>query len=157
MPTISESIHVEVPRERVWAFINDMARYPEWIYFVREVFDISEGPVGKGTIYHERAKPGPFESVSEWRIVEFRPPERQTHVGRMPEMEAGLRIALEPEGDGTRWHHEMDFRMLPKVRPLGWVLEQLIIKRKMRSDLQRILRSAKEILEREGAAGASSS
>jgi carbon monoxide dehydrogenase subunit G len=151
MPTISESIHVAVPRERVWDLLNDMKGYPRWIYFVREVFDISDGPVGKGTVYFERAKPGPFESVSEWRITEFEPPARQTHVGRMPEMEAELRIRLEPDGEGTLWHHEMDFRMLPKFRPLGWVVEQLVVKRKMRSDFRRILQSAKEIVEREGA------
>jgi uncharacterized protein YndB with AHSA1/START domain len=151
MPTISESIYVEVPRERVWAFITDVKRCPEWLHFVLEILDISEGPVGEGTVYRERAKAGPVESVSEWRIIEFQPPARQTHAGRMPEGEAWLRIRLETEGTGTRWNHEMSFQMLPKLRPLGWLLEKLIVKRKMRSDFRRALQSAKEILERESA------
>lgn len=151
MPTISESIYVEVPRERVWAFVTDVKRCPEWLHFVLEVLDVSDGPVGEGTVYRERAKAGPVESVSEWRIIEFQPPVRQTHAGRMPEGEARLRIRLDTEGTGTRWNHEMDFRMLPKLWPLGWLLEQLIVKRKMRSDFRVALQSAKEILERESA------
>jgi uncharacterized protein YndB with AHSA1/START domain len=153
MPTISETIHVEAPRERVWAFISDVKRCPEWLHFVREVFDVSEGPVGEGTVYHERAKSGPFESVSEWRITEFQPPARQTHVGCMPEGEVEIRMGLESGAKGTQWTHEVEFRMLPKLRPLGWVLEHLVVKRKMRGDFRRALRSAKEILEREGRDG----
>jgi carbon monoxide dehydrogenase subunit G len=151
MPRVQDSILVGAPPSEVWDFISDIERYPEWIYFVREATPMSEGPVGEGTKYKERAKPGPFESVSEWQITEFEPPRHQTHIGRMPEMEATLRIRLEPEGEGTRWYHEMDFRMLPKIRPVGWVLERLVVRRKMQADFRRILTTAKGFLEREHA------
>jgi carbon monoxide dehydrogenase subunit G len=149
MPNVQESIFVEAPPNDVWEFVSDIERYPEWIYFVREATPVSGGPVGEGTEYTERAKPGPFESVSEWQITEFEPPRRQTHIGRMAEMEATLRIRLEPEGEGTRWYHEMDFRMLPKIRLVGWVLERLVVRRKMQADFRRILKTAKGMLERE--------
>jgi carbon monoxide dehydrogenase subunit G len=154
MPTIRETIHVGAPQEQVWAFISDVKRCPEWLHFVRDVFDVSGGPVDEGTVYHERAKSGPFDSVSEWHITAFRPPARQTHVGRMPGMEMELQIELESEGSGTRWAHVVEFRFLPKLRPLGWLLGHLFVKRKMRADFRRALRSAKEILEREGEDGA---
>jgi hypothetical protein len=151
MPRVHESIFVGASPSKVWEFISDIERYPEWIYFVREATPMSEGPVGEGTKYKERAKPGPFESVSEWQITEFEPPRHQTHIGRMPEMEATLRIRLEPEGEGTRWFHEMDFRMLPRIRPVGWVLERLVVRRKMQADFRRILTTAKSFLERQHA------
>ncbi len=110
-----------------------------------------------GTIYRERAKPGPFESESEWRITQFDPPSRQVRVDRIPEMEAELRIGLEPEGEGTRWHHEMDCCIVPKIRPLGWLLEKLVVRRKMQSDFRRILGSGKELIGRESRAAASGS
>jgi len=66
-----------------------------------------------------------------------------------PELEAGLRIELRPEGEGTRWLHEMEFRMLPKFRPPGWLLEELVVRRKMQSDSRRILESGKDLIEKE--------
>jgi uncharacterized protein YndB with AHSA1/START domain len=153
MPTVAASIYVEAPREVVWDVISDMRRYPEWIHFVREVFDVSGEPMEKGTTYRERAKLGPFESVSTWEVIDCARPERQVHTGRMPEGEVELRIRFRAEGSGTHWDQEMDLRMLPRVRPLGWLLERLVVRRKMQADLRRILESGKALAEREHGLG----
>lgn len=149
MVQVTERSLVDAPPETVWDFICEAERYPEWIYFVREVFDTSEGPMGEGWVYHERAKPGPIETVSEWKVTEFEPPHLQVHEGRMPEMEAVLTMRLSPHNGGTRWIHSIQFRMLPGFRPLGWLLERTVVKWKMRSDFRRILSTAKKIIERE--------
>ena len=153
MPTVADSIYVEAPREVVWGVVSDMRRYPEWIHFVREVFDVNGEPMEKGTTYRERAKPGPFESVSTWEVIDCVKPEHQVHAGRMLEGEVELRIRFRSEGSGTHWDHEMDFRMLPHVRPLGWLLECLVMRRKMQADLRRILESGKALVEREHGSG----
>ena len=149
MVRITESILIDAPPDVVWDFVCDADRYPEWIYFVREVFDTSEGPMREGWVYHERAKPGPVETTSEWTITRFEPPTVQVHEGRMPEMDAVLTIELTPHDGGTRWEHSMRFRMLPGFRPLGWLLERTVVKWKMRADFRKILRAAKELIERE--------
>lgn len=64
-------------------------------------------------------------------------------------MHPELRIELRPEGDGTRWLHEMDSRVLPQYRPLGWLLENMVGRRKMQSDFRRSLQGGKDLIERE--------
>lgn len=150
MVEISESTFVRASPQEVWDFLSDAGRYPEGIYFVREVFDISPGPMREGWVYHERAKPGPMESVSEWTVTRFDPPVVQVHEGSMPEMEAALTMRLTPKDEGTYWKHSMRFRMLPAFRPLGWVLERTIVKRKMAADFRKILAAARGLIEGDG-------
>ncbi len=150
MAYVEESTHIEAPPEAVWKLLSDLSRIPEYVYFVREVFDIS-GPANLGTVYKERAKPGPFESVSEWCITDFEPPRRQVHEGTMPEMNASIMSRLEPEGGVTRYYLSMDFACLPRIRPLGVLLEILFVRRRAQSDLRRVLGSVKRIVEAEKA------
>lgn len=156
MPTVADSIHLDAPPEVAWELLSDVRRYPQWIHFVREVFDVSGETMRAGLTYRERAKPGPFESTSEWEVVECAAPERQVHVGRMPEMEVELRIRFRPEGPGTRWDQEIEFQMLPRLRPLGWLLERLVVTRKMQADLRRILEAGKAMVEAEHGSGSGS-
>jgi hypothetical protein len=151
MACVRDSVFVEAPLRDVWALVSDVERCPEWIHFVTVTTPVTDGPTREGTVYKEWSQVGPFKSESEWRVTEFEPFRRQTHVGRMPEGVATLRIRLEPEGDGTRWHHEMEIRVLPNVRPLGWLLERLVVRRKMQADFRRMLETAKDILESDGA------
>ena len=55
---------LRVSRRNVCDLVSDPTRYIEWIHFVREVYDISDVPLKEGNVYHERAKPGPVETVS---------------------------------------------------------------------------------------------
>ena len=150
MARVEESTQIQAPPAVVWAFISDLPRIPEYVHFVREIFDITDGPTGVGTTYRERAKPGPVESASEWRITAFEPSARQVHEGRMPEMHAILTIQLEPQNEGTRYSQAMEFTFLPRLRPLGRLLELLVVRRKMASDFRRILAAVKNIVEAEG-------
>ena len=147
---VEESTHVEAPPEAVWKLLCDLSRIPEYVYFVREVFDIS-GPADLGVVYKERAKPGLFESVSEWRITVFEPSRRQAHECAMAEMDATVTSRLEPENGGTRHYLSMDFVILPRIRPLGVLLENLFVRRKVQSDCRRVLGACKRIVEAETA------
>jgi len=143
---VEESTHIEAPPEAVWELLSDLSRIPEYVYFVREVFDIS-GPADLDVVYKERAKPGLFESVSEWRITVFEPPRRQAHECAMPEMDASVMSHLEPEDGGTRYSLSMDFAVLPRIRPLGVLLENLFVRRKVQSDCRRVLGDCKRVVE----------
>lgn len=149
MARIEESIHIQAPPEAVWKFVSDLSRIPEYIFFVREVFDISENPPSKGSTYKERAKPGPKESISEWTVAELEPYSRQVHVGTMPEMNATLTITLEPAEGGTRYAQALDFEAFPGFRPLGVILEPLVLRPKIASDMKKILGNIKRIVESE--------
>jgi hypothetical protein len=104
----------------VFNFVCDLLRIPEYVPFVREIFDVTPGPVRVGTTYKERAKPGPVESVQEWRCTEFEQPVRQTYEGRGPEMSVVLTKTFEPAEGGTRYAQALDFRFLPPCST-SWV------------------------------------
>jgi uncharacterized protein YndB with AHSA1/START domain len=148
MQTIQASIEIDAPVEKVWELASDTRRYPEWVHFVREIVR-ADVPAGEGAVYVERAKPGPKEGIYEWRIVAWEPPRRQVHVHSGSELEAELTIQVEPVGGRTRYGQRMRFRALPGFRPLGFLLERTVMKRKMRGDFRRILATFKRIAEAE--------
>ncbi len=84
-----------------------------------------------GSTYKERAKPGPVESISTWEFTEWNPAQSALQKGSMPEMNAEIYQELKPLDGGTQYTQWMDFEFLPKFRPLGWVLERLVIQHKM--------------------------
>lgn len=149
MPKAEASIHIHAPPGVVFDFVADAARIPEYVAFVRDVYEISEGPVGVGTTLKEHAKPGPFPVVTSWRIVEFERPRRQIWSGHQTDMEMTLTKLIEPIEGGTLYRQVMEYRYLPRIRPLGWLLEQLAVNRKLRIEFARITEGIKTIVESE--------
>jgi carbon monoxide dehydrogenase subunit G len=149
MPRVESSVVVEAPPERVWAFVSDVSRCPEWVTFADEMGHIDAGDPGEGFRYVEYGGLGPIRSESDWEIVEFDPPRRQVHVGDMGIMQPELTITVEPEGEGTRWTQTVEFEALPRLRPVGWLLERLVIRRRMARGLERTMTAGKELVERE--------
>ncbi len=151
MARLEASIYIHASPEAVWALLADLSRIPEYVPLVRDVFDVAEPPVRRGTTYAERAKRGPFESVSRWRITLWSPPRRQVHVGTMPAMEGTLTIDLTPTDGGTHYRQSMKFVFLPKLRPVGHLLERLFLRRMLEADFRRIVERIKRIVETEHA------
>jgi uncharacterized membrane protein len=46
-------IHIDRPVEEVFAFLSDFESIPKWNYYVLEVRQLSEIPIGVGTTYHQ--------------------------------------------------------------------------------------------------------
>jgi carbon monoxide dehydrogenase subunit G len=149
MPNVKISEHIEAPLQRVWDFISDIRRGPEWVTVMKEVLYVSDGALKKGSIYRERSKVGPSMSETEWRITSFEPPHVQVHECNESTLRAVLTMRVEPDGKGARLLHETEFKMLPVFRPLGWLVEQAFGKRKMRRELHQTVANAKRILEAE--------
>jgi len=147
MTKVVNSTHIDATPQRVWAFINNLHRKHEYVQFVSEVFNISSEPVQEGTVYQERAQFGPRQSVSEWKITQFVPPNHQVQQSQSREMNATFTADLQPEGSGTRLSVEMDVNLLPVLRPVGWLLEQLIVRRKMKTDVEKSLIALKQLIE----------
>ena len=146
---IEESVKLEAAPETVWDVLNDFDRMTDWVAFADELTHLSAGPVGVGTVYRETGGIGPARTESEWRIVEFDPPRRQVHVGDLGIMTPELTMEVEPVDGGTRFTQSIEFRALPSMRPVGWLLETLVIRRAMRSGLQDTQRDFKRLVEAE--------
>jgi carbon monoxide dehydrogenase subunit G len=147
---IGRTIDIAAPRERVWDVVNDFDRMTDWVTFADELTYLSDGEVGEGTVYREVGGVGPMASESEWEITVFEPPERQIHHGDLGVMQVELAMTFEARDDETQFTQELSVRALPRFRPLGWLLETVLIKRAMRSGLGETQRNLKVLVEADG-------
>ena len=140
--------HIAAPPAAVWTFISDLRRIPEWVVGTKEMLSISTEAAGVGTEYRELSKFGPTTAETAWRITTFRAPSVQTHECRSPLMHVVLTMTVVPEGSGARLIHRTDARVLPRVRPLGWLME-LILRPQVANDMRQSLQQAKRIIEQD--------
>lgn len=132
---VRSSVVIDAPAETVWEVVTDPGNYAEAIDWVHEVRREDDGPMGEGSVYVERAKPGLREGTYRWEVTEFDPPRRAVHVHEGGEIEAHLAIEVAPiDDDTTHYAQVMDFRALPAFRPLGYVLERTVMRRGMQRD-----------------------
>lgn len=149
MPRIEFVEHIDAPPQAVWDFISDIRRAPEWVTVMKEVLFVSDESIKQGSVYRERSQVAGSTSETEWRITEFDPPRRQVHETNEPMLQAVLTMEVTPDGDGTRLMHRTDFNLMPRVRPLGWLVEKLFGYRMMSKALRQTVDNAKRSLESE--------
>lgn len=153
MPSIADSVEIAASRPFVWSLIGDPTRHTEFGTFVSNVSVVSAGPVGRGTVYRETSGPRFMRSSSEWTITEFEPPSRLVHEGREPTMESRFVWTLEQlTPTSTRLSQTGDFLMMPRFRPLGWLIETLMAKRMLARETKQMLADIKRISEAEARA-----
>jgi uncharacterized protein YndB with AHSA1/START domain len=154
MTRVGGSVEIAAPRQNVWRVLADPSRHTEFGTFVDEVRFLTEGEAHEGTVYRERSGPGFMKSESEWTITKFNPPEELVHESREKSMIAEATWTLTEVGSGsTRVTQVLDFRMMPRFRILGWLIEALFAKRMTQRETDRMLQDIKRIAE----AGASDS
>lgn len=148
--TVQSSIEINAAIDVAWGVLNDPDAYEEAIDWVYEARVDGEGPLGEGSVYVERAKPGIKEGTYRWEVTASQPPKRAVHAHQGAEMEAELEILFEPlDEERTRLTQIMRFRALPGFRPLGFLLERTVMKRKMQRDFdEMILPGFKRIAEK---------
>ena len=69
MLEFENTIHIHRSLAEIFAFLSDFENIPKWNYYVLEVRQLSEGPTGKGTTYHQVRK----TDQQDFRIIEFEP------------------------------------------------------------------------------------
>lgn len=150
MPKVEIEKKINAPRDKVWKFISDIEKVPEWVVVTQAMLDTTDNPVREGTVYREESKIGPKESVTEWKVIRFDPPSIQIHECNEPDLKAILTMRVADNMDGTSTlHHTTEFQMMPNFRPFGWVLETLFIKRLMEKNLNRSVDNCKRLIEKE--------
>jgi uncharacterized membrane protein len=93
------TIPIERPIDEVFAFLSDFENIPKWNYYVLEVRQLSESPIGIGTTYHQVRK----SDEQDFRIIEFEANHRVA-VKTLPQSSPSFerRFTLYEEGDTTR-------------------------------------------------------
>jgi uncharacterized membrane protein len=131
-------IYIDRPVDEVFAFLSDFENIPKWNYYVLEVRQLSESPIGVGTTYHQVRK----TDEQDFRIIEFAP-DHMVAVKTLPQSSPGLemRFTLYEEGNTTRLRDEWK---LDTGRPA--ILERLALRR-VKSAVAENLAKLKKLLE----------
>lgn len=148
MPEVKSSEYIDASPRQVWDFISNIRRVPEWVTMTTEVLDVSDESIEEGSTYRERTRIGPSTSETEWCVTNIDPPHLQVHRCSEPMLDAVLTMRVEPEGEGTRFSHQTEFKMLPAFRPLGWVMEQLF-DNMVEQEMTKTVENARSIIESE--------
>jgi carbon monoxide dehydrogenase subunit G len=93
------TIAIERPIDEVFAFLSDFENIPKWNYYVLEVRQLSESPIGIGTTYHQVRK----SDQQDFRIIEFEA-NNTVAVKTPPQSSPSFerRFTLYEEGETTR-------------------------------------------------------
>src|ERR671913_1916967 len=138
MLKFENTIRIDRPVDEVFAFLSDFENIPKWNYYVLEVRQLSESPIGVGTTYHQVRK----TDEQDFRIIEFEPNHTvamKTLPQSSPDLE--MRFTLYEEGNTTRTRDEWK---LDTGRPA--LLEKLA-GRRVKSAVAENLAKLKELLE----------
>jgi len=138
MPEFENTIRTERPVDEVFAFVSDFENIPKWNYYVLEVRQLSENPIGVGTTYHRIRK----TDEQDFRIIEFEP-NHTVAVKTLPHSSPDLEMSftLYEEGGTTRIRDEWK---LDTGSPT--ILERLV-RRRVKSAVAENLAKLKELLE----------
>ena len=138
MLEFENTIYIDRPVDEVFAYLSDFENISKWNYYVVDVRQRSESPIGVGTTYHQVRK----TDEQDFRITEFEP-NHTVAVKTLPQSSPGLhmRFTLYEEGNTTLIRDEWK---LDTGRPA--ILERLTGGR-VKSAVAENLAKLKELLE----------
>ena len=138
MLEFENTIYIDRPIGEVFAFLSDFENIPKWNYYVVDVRQRSESPIGVGTTYHQVRK----TDEQDFRITEFEP-NHTVAVKTLPQSSPDFarKFTLNAEGNTTRIRDEWK---LDTGRPT--ILERLALRR-VKSAVAHNLTKLKELLE----------
>lgn len=124
MEAIHKSIDIDVPVDRVFGYVDDPEKTPEWLPSMMEVHDVSGRGVGA---HHEWTyKMVGFALHGESLIVAHVPNERRV-MRTKGGIESLWTFVLEPHQDGTRLDVTVEHNV--PVPVLGKLAEKLVVRR----------------------------
>lgn len=149
MPKVEIEKSIKAPQEKVWDFISDIEKAPQWVVVMKSLVDTTDNPVREGTVYREKSKIGPKESVTEWKVIRLDPQYIQVHECNEPDFKATLTMRVADNMDGTcTLFHTTEYKLMPNFRPLGWFIETLFIKKVMVNSLNESVENCKRMIEK---------
>jgi uncharacterized protein YndB with AHSA1/START domain len=123
------STELNAPVEAVWDALNDIDHTPDWVVGLEAAEIVTSGPYGLRTVYHDHNRLGPFLQVTPWRITVFEPMTRQVHESGSRTLPSKMTLTLTPTAGGTRLQMTVEYHFLPRLEPVGRLLEKLLMNR----------------------------
>ena len=147
MPTVSSSIEIAAPEERVWDLESHPRRYPEWVVATDRMLDVPSDGLGHGATYREYGGLAPFKAESEWLVTVFEPHRRQVHLGDDGTVEVELTIEIEPIDGGSRLTQTLEVRPRGMLGALLRLMWPLIVSRRLQRANDQTVANAKRLVE----------
>lgn len=138
--------HVTIgqPVERVFQFIIDIENSSKWGDAVVDAWQVTDGPLGVGSLVTERVKMGPVISELTWEITAFEANHLCAFEGSSELGKSVTTYILDPVDNGTRLTVDV------KVSLSGWSrLIRPIIQYSHKKNRRASLAAIKKILEQE--------
>jgi carbon monoxide dehydrogenase subunit G len=119
MPTVTQSLQIPAPRERVWEIATDLSRYGEW-NVTHSGFPEGIPSPEPGTTFKEKITIMGMPGEASWTVVETSAPSRTVWDGEGPMgIKLGTKLELAADGEGTVVTIEVSFDGGPLAGPLG--------------------------------------
>ena len=141
MTTITKSINIQAPVEKVFAYVSNPMSLPEWIVSLSEVMDVTGSGVGQH--YHWKYSMVGIPLRGETTVSEHVPNERRVTEGKGG-VTSTWTFTFAPHEGGTKLDVELDYTI--PVPVLGKLAEKLVLKRNQR-EAQMSMENIKERLE----------
>jgi uncharacterized membrane protein len=97
--TISVSVNIDAPPEKVFAVLSDVGRWPEWTATMTSVQRMESGPFVVGSSARVRQ---PKLRPAVWRVTELEDGRNFTWVTRSPGLRMSASHSIEHQGAGSR-------------------------------------------------------
>ena len=143
MPRIDNAIDISAPREKVFAYVADVERQPEWVKWAKTV-EMTAGATGVGATDTMMMQVGPKKDRVEGIITEFR--DGQMVSRRLTKgMEWFERLSLVSTVEGTKVAFSVEYK--PPMGPLGQAIDFLFMVRLLDQLMKDSLTNLKENIE----------
>jgi len=116
---IYNEITINRPIEEVFSFLSDFENLPKWNYYVVKVSKITEGPIAKGSVFHQVRK----TDAQDFKIIEFEFPKVVAIETLPPERHLVMRFNLIAQGGHTKVEDAWQVK-IPRV--VGWFAKKKI-------------------------------
>jgi uncharacterized membrane protein len=127
MPRINNSININAPVEKVFAYVADPMNIPEWMVGMTEVMDVTGS--GVGLRYHWKYKMAGVPLKGESTRTEHVPNERLV-VESKEGIPSTFTFTFAPHEGGTKLDMDVDYTI--PIPVLGKLAEKLVLKRNQR-------------------------
>ena len=145
MTQVAAEVHIDAPKEKVWAVLADLGGIDKWNPGVARSHWTSEQKQGVGASRHCDLQ-NPSGRLEE-RAIEWREGEGYTidvYESSFP-MKNTVEFAIKPEGGGTRVYVTVNYRL--KFGPVGALLDVLFVRRQIQKGFYNLLAGLKYFVE----------
>jgi carbon monoxide dehydrogenase subunit G len=119
MPTVTQSLEIPAPPDKVWEVATDWTRYGEW-NVTHTGFPEGAPANEQGATFKEKITIMGMPGEAAWTVAEIEEPTRVVWDGEGPMgITLGTKLELTPNGDGTTVALEVTFDGGPLAGPMG--------------------------------------